>query len=161
MLNAPLLRASFELVVERSPLVVRRFYEIFFERYPQVRPMFRSTPEGLLRQEKMLTDALVAVIDHVEDASWLRTTLLSLGAKHEGYGVTDAMYGWVGECLLAALQEAAGDAWSPAIAQAWTEAFGAIAGLMCEGAKNAREEAMPTSRRAPPVMPPASVPRSA
>jgi len=157
MLNASLLRSSFELVVERSPHVVRRFYEIFFTRYPQVRPMFRTSADGLARQEKMLTDALVAVLDHVDDAPWLRQTLLGLGGKHVEYGVRDEMYAWVGECLLAALEEAAGDAWSPEIAGAWTEAYGAITGLMLEGARAARaENAIPTSRQvAAPVSTPA------
>ena len=38
-LNAELLRSSLALVVEREPLITRRFYEILFERYPQVRPV--------------------------------------------------------------------------------------------------------------------------
>jgi hypothetical protein len=40
------------------------------------------------QQEKMLTDALVAVMDHLEDAPWPTSTLQGLGAKHRGYGVT-------------------------------------------------------------------------
>ena len=111
-LDVSILRESFATVVERSPQVIARFYEIFFERYPEVRPMFGRAPAGIARQEKMLTDALVAVLDHLEDAPWLQETLFALGAKHVGYGVRDEMYGWVGQCLLAALAEAAGDAWT-------------------------------------------------
>lgn len=140
-LDVALLRSSFDLVIERSPLVTRRFYEIFFARYPQVRPMFGGGPAAPERQQRMLTDALVAVLDHLDDAPWLEQTLMSLGRKHVGYGVRDDMYAWVGECLLAALAEAAGDDWSPAIAAAWTAAFGAIAGLMLRGAAEARAEA--------------------
>ncbi len=147
MLDVDLLRSSFELVTTRSPHVIARFYEIFFERYPEVRPMFPASPDGRARQEKMLTGALVAVLDHVDDAPWLRETLVAMGAKHFGYGVRDEMYGWVGECLLAALAEAAGDQWSEPIARAWSAAFGAIAGLMIEGAKMARTDyEAPTSR---------------
>jgi len=140
-LDVALLRSSFDLVIERSPFVTRRFYEIFFTRYPQVRPMFGGGPAALERQQRMLTDALVAVLDHLDDAPWLEQTLVSLGRKHVGYGVRDDMYAWVGECLLAALAEAAGDDWSPAIAAAWTAAFGAIAGLMLRGAAEVRAEA--------------------
>ena len=62
-LNVPLLRSSFELVVERQPQLTRRFYEILFQRYPQTKPLFhRNKPEA---QEKMLTDALVAVMDRL------------------------------------------------------------------------------------------------
>ena len=127
-LNVPVLRSTFELVVERQPQLVHRFYEILFLRYPQVKPLFGRNSAAA--QEKMLTDALVAVIDHLEDAPWLGSTLKALGAKHKDYGVTAEMYGWVGACLLAALAEAAGNDWSPTAEKAWTDAYGAIVGLM-------------------------------
>lgn len=47
----------------------------------------------------------------------------------------EEMYGWVGECLLAALAEGLGDDWTPAVEAAWSAAFGAIAGAMIEGAR--------------------------
>jgi hemoglobin-like flavoprotein len=134
-LNVALLRSSFELVVERQPQLTHRFYEILFERYPRAKALFvRNTPAA---QEKMLTDAIVAVMDHLEDAPWLTSTLKGLGAKHKGYGVTDEMYGWVGASLLATLAEVAGKDWSKPLEAAWTEAYGAIAGLMQAGAAEA------------------------
>lgn len=138
MLNAEVLRSSFELVVTRSPSLTKRFYEIFFTRFPEVRPMFGASPARQAHQEKMLTDALVAVLDHVEDAPWLTRTLFSLGERHVGYGVRDEMYGWVGECLLATLSEVAGAAWTGEVEKAWTDAFGAIVSLMLDGARAAR-----------------------
>lgn len=33
-LNVPLLRESFDLVIERQPQLTPRFYEILFSRYP-------------------------------------------------------------------------------------------------------------------------------
>ncbi|MCB9544834.1 MAG: flavohemoprotein [Myxococcales bacterium] len=126
-LNTELLRSSFNLVVEREPAITARFYGIFFDRYPQVVPMFsRNTPE---KQQEMLTGALVAVLDHLEDAPWLASTLRTLGRRHEGYGVTAEMYDWVGECLLAAMAEVAGDDWSAEVEQAWVDAYGAIVSL--------------------------------
>lgn len=140
-LDIQLLRESFETILERSPEVTKRFYEIFFERYPQVRPMFSGGAAGQQRQQRMLTDALAAVLDHLEDAPWLEETLVAMGRKHVDYGVRDDMYNWVGECLLAALAEAAGPHWSKEVEAAWTAAFGAISGLMLKGAALARAEA--------------------
>lgn len=147
-LDVTTLRESFELVVERSPQLTRRFYEILFERYPQVRPMFgRSTA----KQEEMLTRALVAVLDRIEDGAWLTDTLEALGAKHVDYGVTDEMYAWVGDALLATLAEAAGEAWTPRVQVAWTAAYGAIADLMMAGARKVLEPpaTLPTSPQSP------------
>jgi hemoglobin-like flavoprotein len=133
-LNVPLLRSSFALVVERQPQLTHRFYEILFERHPAAKPLFSRNSAA--KQEKMLTDALVAVMDHLEDAPWLVSTLQGLGAKHKGYGVTDEMYDWVGGSLLATLGEVAGSDWSPELAGAWAEAYGAIAGLMKQGSSS-------------------------
>lgn len=132
-LDVVLLRESFEMVVERAPDVTRRFYDVFFERYPQVRPMFGRNSRA--QQEQMLTKALVAVIDHLEDPTWLGGTLRALGAKHVAYGVTEVMYDWVGECLLATLADVLGDAWTPRVEKAWKEAYAVISGAMIEGAR--------------------------
>ena len=136
-LNVELLRQSFELVVERQPKLTARFYEIFFERYPQVKPLFGANSGG--KQAEMLQEALVAVMEHLEDSTWLADTLGAMGAKHIDYEVGDEMYPWVGESLLATLAEVAGDAWTPELAQAWTDAYGAISGLMIAGAAKARQ----------------------
>jgi hemoglobin-like flavoprotein len=145
-LDVDALRESFALAVERAPDLTRRFYEILFERYPQLRPMFGTS---LRKQEEMLTRALVAVMDHLEDGPWLGDTLRGLGARHVGYGVSDEMYAWVGDALLRALASVAGEAWTPRYEKAWADAYGAISSLMIEGAHAAATpETIPERMRA-------------
>jgi hemoglobin-like flavoprotein len=127
-LDVKLLRDSFELVSSANPKFILRFYDLLFERYPDAKPLFRAG--GQARQAEMLTGALVAVLDHLEDAPWLASTLGELGTKHVGYGVKPEMYDWVGASLLATLAEVAGPAWTPELEAAWTEAYGAIVSLM-------------------------------
>lgn len=131
-LNGELLRSSLELVVARQPAITPRFYEILFGRYPHVRPLFGRNSDD--NQQRMLQEAIVAVVDHVDDAEWLASTLRAMGRKHVDYGVTAAMYPLVGECLIATLAEIAGSDWTPAIETAWSDAYGAIQGLMLSGA---------------------------
>ena len=140
-LNVHLLRSSFALVVERQPRLTSRFYEILFARHPEARPLFGSGSTE--KQAAMLQEALVAVMDHLEDASWLEQTLAGLGSKHAEYGVTDEMYGWVGGSLLATLAEVAGEDWNDELQGQWAAAYGAISGLMKEGARNAALMANP------------------
>jgi hemoglobin-like flavoprotein len=127
-LNVGLLRASFDVVATANPAFVTRFYELLFERHPETQAMFPVDRRA--KQAEMLTGALVAVLDHLEDAPWLHETLGALGAKHVGYGVKPEMYSWVGASLLATLAEVAGSAWTPELNVAWSEAYGAIAALM-------------------------------
>lgn len=130
-LNGTLLRSSFQLALERNPQITARFYRILFDKYPQVIPMFR--PDRQARQEQMLAQALVAVVEHIDDAPWLASTLSALGSKHVGYGVTAEMYDWVGDALLTALGEAAGSDWLTEHREAWAEAYGAIVSMMRAG----------------------------
>ncbi len=130
-LDAQILRASFELVIDRRPDLTLRFYAILFERYPRLQPLFRRDRGA---QAKMLAGAIAAVLDHLEDAPWLESTLGHLGAKHVEYGVTDEMYDQVGDALLATLAEVADEAWTPAVANQWQLAFEAIATMMKAGA---------------------------
>jgi hemoglobin-like flavoprotein len=132
-LDVKVLRESFGVVVERAPDVTARFYQILFERHPQVKPLFGRN--SARQQEEMLTRALVAVIEHLEDPAWLTGTLRVMGAKHVDYGVTEEMYPWVGESLLATLAEVLGADWTPQVEAAWTAAFGAIASAMMDGAR--------------------------
>ena len=142
-LDPTILRTSFELVIDRRPDLTVRFYEILFERSPALAPMFRRDRAA---QSRMLSGAIAAVLDHLEDAPWLASTLGQLGAQHVEYGVTDEMYAQVGDALLATLAEVAGADWTPVVAEQWTLAYGAIAGLMQAGA-NALISARPTLKR--------------
>jgi hemoglobin-like flavoprotein len=153
-LNPTLLRDSFDLIIDRRPDLTIRFYEILFERYPHLAPMFRRDRSA---QAKMLAGAIAAVLDHLEDAPWLETTLGQLGAKHVEYGVTNVMYDMVGDALLATLAEIAAEAWTVEVAEQWLLAFSAIATMMKAGAAVAIESRPTQPRMAAVVLePPAS-----
>lgn len=144
-LDATLLRSSFDTILERQPQITPRFYEILFARYPQVKPLFGARSNK--QQAEMLQAALVAVLDKLEDASWLEQTLGAMGEKHLDYGVADEMYEWVVASLLSTLEEVAGADWTPEVAAAWQAALGAVSSLMLKGAHAARAR-VPDARRA-------------
>jgi hemoglobin-like flavoprotein len=64
--DVSLLRSSLEFVLDKDEHITLRFYDILFTRYPQVRPLFSRNAKK--EQAKMLQEALVAVVDRVEDA---------------------------------------------------------------------------------------------
>ncbi|TSD93552.1 flavoprotein [Skermania sp. ID1734] len=124
------LMSSLSLVDDDEDGLTLRFYEILFERYPAVRPLFSR---DVRPQAAMLRQAIVAVLEHLDDSAWLGTNLAALGAKHAGYGVTEPMYAAVGECMIAAMQERGGQEWTLAMTDAWTEALTAVSQLMLAG----------------------------
>lgn len=129
-MDAELLETSLALVDRPDDGLTRRFYDILFERYPEVRPMFGT---DIRPQAAMLREAVVAVLGHLDDAAWLSDTLGALGAKHAGWGVTAPMYDAVAECMIAAMADLGGPEWTDAMTAAWVEALTAVATLMQAG----------------------------
>jgi len=129
-MDGGLLESSLALVDTPDDGLTTRFYAIMFERYPTVRPMFR---EDTAQHAKLLRSAIISVVDHLDDPVWLTETLGELGSRHAGWGVMAAMYDAVSECMVAAMAEIGGDAWTPQMTDSWVEALDAVSGLMLLG----------------------------
>ncbi|MBW8751889.1 MAG: hypothetical protein JF565_10760 [Propionibacteriales bacterium] len=129
-MDAELLETSLALVDTPDDGLTRHFYAILFQRHPTVRPLFS---EDTARQAKMLRSAIISVVDHLDDPVWLTETLGELGARHAGWGVVADMYDAVTECMVAAMVELGGEAWTPQMTDAWVEALDAVSGLMLLG----------------------------
>lgn len=125
--DVELVRESFAYAATREPALVENFYRRLFVRAPELAPMFRR---DLASQAEMLRGALVAVVEHLEDAPWLTATMRALGERHRSYGVTAEMYAPVGAALLDALAAACGERWTAAHEHAWTSAYAQLADLM-------------------------------
>lgn len=132
-LDIVLLSDSFEQAIQEEGALMRRFYALLFERYPEAKALFgRNSAE---KQQKMLQDTLLAAIEHLDDPAWVEETLGSIGALHIGYGVQDHMYPWVGECLIAALSETLSEKWTPAHEKAWADVYGTLTAYAIQGAQ--------------------------
>ena len=132
-LNVDLLESSFKLVAPQGDKLVARFYERLFQKYPAVKPLFKSV--SMKDQKKKLLASLGLVIQNLRHPDKLTKALQDLGARHVSYGAQPAHYDAVGENLLAVLGEFARTAWTPQVKQAWKEAFAAIKPIMLTGAQ--------------------------
>lgn len=121
MIDPLLLRNSLEAVLAKDDTFPKRFYEILFERHPHVKELFVRSSGGA--QRKMFAQKLCAIVDHVDDPEWLGRELQNLRTAHDGYGVTDEMYPWVGEALLDTLREALGSDFTSDVERNWREAY--------------------------------------
>ena len=126
-----LLEESYELALLRDPDFPRLFYDILFRRWPSTQALFKSN--SLNAQRTMLSKALLAAVDHLEDEAWLSEHLEPLGRGHLAYGVTPEMYDGVGEALVESIAEVCEDDWTEAHARAWTDAYARITRAMRHG----------------------------
>jgi hemoglobin-like flavoprotein len=138
-LDLDALETSFDLVAPRGDELMDRFYAGLFETAPAVRPLFAGT--DLAAQKRMLLGALVLLRKSLRNLDAIVPSLRALGARHVAYGARPEHYPVVGEVLIAAMAEVAGDAWRPEHEVAWAAAFGVVAGAMLDGAAAAELEA--------------------
>lgn len=149
-LKVELLEQSFELVKPQADEFVASFYNNLFTDYPAAKPLFSHS--DMVKQQQMLKGALVMVISNLRKPDVLTDSLRGLGARHVAYGALPDHYPLVGNSLLKTLDQYAGDAWTPELKAAWTEAYGAIAELMLEGADYSAEAI--ALEKVPPTVPP-------
>lgn len=133
-LNVELLEQTFAALAPFGDKLVARFYHELFNRYPQVKPLFRNTTQQ--EQQRKLLSALQLVINNLRNPEVLTATLQNLGRRHQSYGAVPGHYQAVASTLLDVMQEFAGSLWTPAVHQAWSDALETIAEIMLNAYDN-------------------------
>jgi hemoglobin-like flavoprotein len=126
---------TWQQVVPIADTAAAIFYCRLFEIDPTTRKLFRAT--DMVAQRKKLLQTLSFAINGLDDLGALASKVEDLGRRHAGYGVTDAHYDSVGAALLWTLEQGLGQAWTPAVASAWTEVYGFLSGIMRKAAAQA------------------------
>ncbi len=126
-----LVQESFEQVVPIADRAADLFYQRLFELDPSLRLMFKS---DLTEQKKKLMQALTAVARGLHQLDKLIPVVEDLGRRHVKYGVKDSHYETVGLALLWTLERGLGEAYTPAVAEAWTAAYITLAQTMQKAA---------------------------
>jgi hemoglobin-like flavoprotein len=109
-----------------------RFYEQLFELDPTVAHLFRGT--DMVQQEHKLIAMFAEIVRTLDRPVELVPELAGLGERHVGYGVRDEDYASVGTALLWLLDQVLGDEFTPAVREAWNEAYLLAATIMRRGA---------------------------
>ena len=125
------LETSFDLVAPRGDELMDVFYARLFATAPAVEPLFGGA--DMRRQKAMLLSALVLLRKSLRDLDALVPTLRELGRRHVGYGARPEHYAVVGDTLIAAMAEVAGDAWRDEYTRAWADALSVVAEAMLSG----------------------------
>jgi hemoglobin-like flavoprotein len=123
---------SLRRVLEERDTVATTFYEVFFERTPEARPLFDGV--NMKHQAVLLTMALMVIERH--HAHGYPSTALYLkylGHKHHLRGVPPEMYPKWAEALLATLARFHGPDWDEEAAGQWRSALEGAAQVMLVG----------------------------
>ena len=133
-----LIRESWAAVEPIADTAAGLFYGRLFELDPALERLFRRT--DMVRQRQVLMGTLAVVVKTLDRIEELLPAVEALGRRHAGYGVRESHYATVGAALLWTLEQGLGEAFTPAVREAWTEAYGTLASVMIEAAKSVPNE---------------------
>jgi hemoglobin-like flavoprotein len=133
-----LVQKSFADVKPIAKAAAELFYQRLFALDPSLRTMFKGE---MGKQGQMLMSMIGAAVGGLRDLETLSPVVRQLGARHVGYGVRDEHYDTVGRALLWTLEQGLGDDFTPDVHDAWSAAYGLLAGVMQLGAMEAQAAA--------------------
>jgi hemoglobin-like flavoprotein len=132
-----MIRKSFEVCIKRRMDFAVLFYKDFFRRHPEIQPLFRGSTS---KQEKMLTEFLISVVDKLDDEPWLNAIMYDLGVRHAGYQITPEMFEWFWESLTKTLCRITDKLWTQEMESLWRKTFEALRDWMLEGYQSAKSQ---------------------
>ena len=122
-----LVQSSWSQVVPIADTAAGLFYHRLFEIDPSLRPLFTSDINEQGRKLMQMIGTAVRGLDKLDE---IVPAVQALGRRHVGYGVKDEHYDTVASALLWTLEKGLGDAYTPAVAEAWTSTYTLLAGVM-------------------------------
>ena len=129
-----LVQDSFDKIKPSAMEAVDLLYDRLFSIAPKVRPFFRGDTS---EQGRMLMAVLGTAVAGLGRLDKLRPTLGALGCRHATYGVEPAHYWLFGDALIWALETRLGNSFTPAIKEAWVDAYAELANAMIDAVEEA------------------------
>lgn len=110
--------------------ITEHFYPLMFSRYPEVKAYFNQAHQASGTQRQALANAVLAYAANIDKLEALGDAVNLIAHKHCSLNIRPEQYPIVGECLLDAIAAVLGDAATPAILQAWGEAYQQLANIL-------------------------------
>ena len=126
-----LVRSSWQQVLPIKDTAAQLFYGQLFELDPSLRSMFRG---DMVEQGRKLMAMINTVVNSLDKLGPILGRIEELGRGHVAYGVTEAHYDTVGNALIWTLGQGLGEQFTPAVKEAWVEAYTILASTMKQAA---------------------------
>lgn len=134
------LRIAYQVVGRDRDRFAARFFEILFDRYPDLHHLFPDDLDWAGLAVSSILDTVVAAADEPEA---LVTLAGRLGVDNRTIGVLDEHYAPIGHALVLAARSVGGSEWTPTLERAWVDGFDIVAELMVSGAAGDRARGRP------------------
>ncbi|MDL4839131.1 NO-inducible flavohemoprotein [Aquibacillus rhizosphaerae] len=126
------IKATVPVLEVHGQEITKRFYQLLFENYPELKNIFNQTNQKMGKQSQALANAVYAAAVNIDKLEEILPTVKQIAHKHVSLNIQPEHYPIVGENLLLAIKEVLGDAATPEILEAWEKAYGVIADVFIE-----------------------------
>ncbi|QKY70096.1 NO-inducible flavohemoprotein [Lentibacillus sp. CBA3610] len=127
-----IVKASAPVLKENSTEIGKHFYELLFERVPELSNVFNQTNQKRGLQQEALVYSVYAAGENIDSLENINQLVERIAEKHVSLGVKPDQYPVVGEALIQAVKDVLGKAATDEIIDAWTAAYDYIANLFIE-----------------------------
>jgi hemoglobin-like flavoprotein len=126
-----LVRSSWQQVLPIQDTAAQLFYGQLFELDPSLRSLFKG---DMVEQGRKLMTMINMVVISLDKLGPILETIEGMGRRHVAYGVTEAHYDTVGSALIWTLGQGLGEQFTPAVENAWADAYNTLASAMKQAA---------------------------
>jgi len=123
-------RATAAVVAEHSLKITEAFYPLMFKNNPEALSFFNKTNQVKGAQPRALANAIVAFASNIDNLKVLAPAVEKMAHRHCAIGVAPEHYGIVHKNLMLAIGEVLGDAVTPEIGMAWSNAVLALGKIL-------------------------------
>jgi nitric oxide dioxygenase len=125
-----IVKSTAPILNEHGETLTRHFYQRMFSHNPEVAPFFNPANQATGLQQKALAGAICAYAASIDNLEVLGGAVELIAQKHASLQIKPEHYPIVGENLLASIREVLGEEASDEVMNAWTEAYGFLAGIL-------------------------------
>lgn len=122
-----IVKATAPVVAQNAEAITSTMYEILFTKYPQTKEFFKNASPD---QHKKLAGAVSAYAANIDNLEVLTPAVEKMAEAHVKTNVQPEHYPIVGECILEAIGKVLGEAATPEIVEAWSEAYFFLADVL-------------------------------
>ena len=123
-----IVRSSWPAIAAGGDTLTVRFYEVMFAIDESAARLFANV--DMVSQRGKLFRSLAVIVDALDDLDRLLPAVAELGKRHTTYGVQRRHFDVVGQSLVLAIESVLGDDFTPAVREAWAEAYALVAAVM-------------------------------
>jgi nitric oxide dioxygenase len=124
-----IVKATAPAVAPQAEAITRCFYKRMFAENPETQQYFNQAHQHSGGQQRALAGAICAYAANIDNLAALGPAVELIAQKHCSLGIHADQYPIVGKHLLAAIKDILGDAASPEVLTAWSDAYGFLADI--------------------------------